>query len=523
MKQPELSNQIVSRSGDPLTICRKLRSFTNFRIIGLLFCAIALASCQPVEPNKAASSTANDATAKSGKIAVSTSSEAARKEFLAGRDLAERLRITDSIEHFDKAISLDPNFALAELNRANVSPTANEFFDHLKKAAALANKASDGERMLIEANEAGANANPTKQKDILEKLVAAYPNDERAHFNLGGYYFGQQDFNQAITHYKKATEIAPDYSPAYNILGYAYRQNADYTDAENAFKKYIDLIPNDPNPYDSYAELLLKMGRFDEAITQYNKALSIDPNFVNSHFGIAAALAYQGKASDAQTELQKITTKARSDGERRTALFGQMVVAADSGKLDQALAEVEKQYALGQKSNDIPAMAGDLQLKGNVLLEMGRYDDARKAYDEALKMTNDSNLSKEIKDNTALFHHYNLARVAIAKKDLANAKTETETFRKGSEAAKNQNQLKQAHELAGRIALEEKNFDAAITELSAANQQNPDVLYLLGEAYKGKGDASKAKESFTRAAKFNSLPQLNYAFVRSKAEKELGT
>src|SRR5262249_29246904 len=178
------------------------------------------------------------------------------------------------------------------------------------------------------------------------------------------YYFGQQCFTQAFSHYKRATELAPDYSTAFNILGYAYRQNGAYSDAENAFKKYIELIPNDPNPYDSYAELLLKMGRFDEAITQYNKALAVNSNFLNSHFGIAAALTYKGKPADAQAELQKITDKARTDGERRTALFGQMVVAADTGKLDQALAEVDKQYALGQKTNDVPAMAGDLQLKG---------------------------------------------------------------------------------------------------------------------------------------------------------------
>lgn len=488
----------------------------------LLFAALTLVGCQQ-EPNKATSPTSTNAAATAGKIAITTSSDEARKEFLAGRDLAERLRITDSIAHFDKAISLDPNFALAELSRANSSPTAKEFFDHLNKAVTLSAKASDGERMLIQAAEAGANANPTKQKEILERLVAAYPNDERAHFNLGGYYFGQQDFAQAIGHYKRATELAPDYSTAFNILGYAYRQNEAYNDAENAFKKYIELIPNDPNPYDSYAELLLKMGRFDEAIAQYNKALGIDPNFINSHFGIAAALAYEGKAGEAQSELQKITTKARSDGERRTALFGQMVVAADSGKLDQALAEAEKQYALSQKTNDMPAAAGDLQLKGNILLEMGKPDDARKAYEDALKTTTDSNLSQDNKDNAALFHHYNLARVAIAKKDLATAKTETETFRKGAEAAKNANQLKQAHELAGRIALEEKGYDTAITELGQANQQNPDVHYLLGLSYQGKGDAAKAKASFTKAAKFNSLPQLNYAFVRTKAEKALAT
>lgn len=502
---------------------RHLHPSNSLAPFALLLAAVIFSGCQQADSSKTNAAAPSAADASSGKIPITTSSEEARKEFLAGRDLQEKLRITDSIAHYDKAIALDPNFALAELNRANVSPTAKEFFDHLKKAVALSGKASDGERMLIQAAEAGANANPTQQKEILEKLVAAYPNDERAHFTLGGYYFGQQDFTQAINHYKHATEIAPDYSTAFNILGYAYRQNEAYSDAENAFKKYVELIPNDPNPYDSYAELLLKMGRFDEAITQYNKALAVDANFLNSHFGIAAALAYQGKAAEAQAELQKMTAKARTDGERRTALFGQMVVAVDGGKFDQALAEVEKQYALGAKNNDAAAMTGDLQLRGNILLETGKFDDARKAYDQALKTTADSGLSQQVKDNAARFNHYNLARVAVAKKDLATAKTETELFRKGAEAAKNANQLKQAHELAGRIAFEEKNYDTAIAELGQANQQNPDVLFLLGRAYQGKGDAAKAKESFTKAAKFNSLPALNYAFVRTKAEKALAT
>lgn len=497
-------------------VCLSRITVTTF---ALALLAVVLSGCQQMEANKNAPANEPGTASRDGKIPVTTASEEARKEFLAGRDLAEKLRITDSIAHFDKAIAADPNFALAELNRANVSPTAKEFFDHLKKATTLASKASDGERLLIQATEAGANGNPTKQQEILKQLVAAYPNDERAHFNLGGTYFGQQDFDQAITHYRRATEIDPKYSPAYNILGYALRQKENYAEAENAFKKYIELIPNDPNPYDSYAELLLKTGRFDEAIAQYQKALAIDQNFFNSRLGIASALLYQGKASDAAGEFQKVVDKARTDGERRAGLFGLMVVAADGGKLDQALKEIDRQYELGQKINDVAAMAGDLQLRGNVLLEMGRHDEAKAAYEQALKMTTDSNLSQELKDNTALFHHYNLARVAIAKKDLPVAKTEAEMFKKSSEAARNSGQIKQAHELAGRIALEEKNYDSAVSELNQANLQNPDDLFLLAQAYQGQGNTARAKDTFKKAAKFNSLPQLNYAFVRSKAEK----
>jgi len=491
--------------------------------VGLLLCATILTACSHVDDHKVAGAAADsgpaNATASSGKILNTTASEEARKEFLQGRDLAERLLVQDSIQHFDKAISLDPNFALAHLNRANVSPTAKEFFDHLKHAVSLADKASEGERLLILGTEAGANGNAAKQKETLEKLVADYPNDERARFTLGGYYFGQQEFDSAILHYKKATELAPKYSPAYNILGYALRQKENYAEAEQSFKKYIELIPNDPNPYDSLAELFLKMGRFDDAITQYQKALAIDSNFINSHLGIGAALMYQGKTQEAAAEFNKITSKARSDGERRTALFALTVLAVDSGKMDQALTETDKQYALGEKTADVPNLAGDLQLKGNILQEAGKYDEAKEAFERALKTTMDSNLSQEIKDNTKLFHHYNLTRVALGKKDLATAKTESQEFRKGADASRNPAQVKQAHELAGLIALDEKNFDQAIAELQQTNLQNPQNLYRLGQAYQGKGDAQKAKEFSTKAVAFNSLPQLNYAFIRARAGK----
>ena len=58
---------------------------------------------------------------------MATASAEAKTEFLQGRDLAEKLRITDSIAHFQKAASLDPNFASAELSLANAAPTGKEY------------------------------------------------------------------------------------------------------------------------------------------------------------------------------------------------------------------------------------------------------------------------------------------------------------------------------------------------------------------------------------------------------------
>jgi tetratricopeptide (TPR) repeat protein len=458
-------------------------------------------------------------TANDGKIPITTKSEEAKKEFLQGRDLSERLLGQESLQHFDKAIALDPEFASAELARANNSPTAKDFFDHLKNAVSLADQSSNGEKLLILANEAGANGDVTKQKQYLDKLVAAYPNDERVQFTLANYHFGQQELGPAVEHYKKATEIAPNYSPAYNVLGYAYRQQGDYANAEQAFKKYIELIPNDPNPYDSYAELLLKIGRFDDSVAQYRKALTIDPHFVPSHFGISADLTYMGKPQDAEAELEKMANEARNDGELRTAYFGLAVVAADSGQLNKAAQQLDKEYAVAQKKNDAVAMAADLQAKGNILMEIPKYDAAVQQFDRSLQLIEGSSASQEIKDNAKLLHHFNLAAIAIEKKDYLAAKSHAEEFRQGAEASKNSVQMKQVHELMGRIALARKEYDNTITELERANQQDPRNLYRLSHAYEAKGDSTKAKDYLIKAAEFNSLPALNYAFIRVKAQK----
>ena len=493
----------------------RLNSITRLSLAIVLLSTGIWSACNKAE--NAVSSAA--ASTDGGKIPITTKSEDARNEFLQGRGLSDKLLGQECIPHFDKAIALDPDFASAEMARANNSPTAKEFFDHLNKAVSLADKASEGERIFIFANQAGANGDVAKQKEYLDKLVAAYPNDERAQFSLGNYYFGQQDMGQAIEHYKKATELAPSYSPAYNILGYAYRQQGDYPSAEQAFKKYVELIPNDPNPYDSYGELLLKMGKFDDSIAQYHKALSVDPHFAPSHFGIAGDLMYSGKSDEAQVELQKMADQARNDGELRTAYFGMAVVAADSGKLDTALQQMDKEYAVAEKKNDVAAMAADLQAKGNILASMSKYDAAAQEFERSLQLIQASGLSQEIKDNATLLHHFNQAAVAIGKKDYSGAKAHAEEFRKGAEASKNDLQVKQAHELAGRIALGEKNYETAITELQQANLQNPDNIFRLGQAYAGKGDHAKAMEYYVQAAEFNSLPQLNYAFIRVKAQK----
>ena len=453
----------------------------------------------------------------SGKIAISTASEAARADFVRGRTLAENLRLEDSREHFRAALAKDPGFALAHLSLANSSPTGTEFFEHLGHAAKLADEVSPGERLMIRGAEAGAGADPARQLELYRTLVSHYPEDERAHFLLGNALFGQQEYDQAIAEYRRATEIAPDFAPAYNIMGYAYRTKGRYHEAEQAFRRYIALIPDDPNPYDSYAELLMKTGRFDESIAQYRKALAVNPQFSPSYIGIASNLTFQRKYDAARAEARKLHQTARNDGDRRAAMFAATITYVEEGKVDLALAELEKQYALGERTADAAAMAGDATSMGNLLLATGKPDAARKRFEQALRVVQDSDLKAEVKENARQIHRYNLARVATASGDFAAARRENEAFMREATARKNAFQLRLGHEVAGAAALAEKDWDGALTHLAEANQQDPMNLYRQSLAHEGRGDRAEAEAMRARAVDFNQLPTINSALVRMKA------
>ncbi|HET6836737.1 MAG TPA: tetratricopeptide repeat protein [Gemmatimonadales bacterium] len=454
------------------------------------------------------------------KIPVTTKSNVAKTLYNKGLEYADQLRFVEAREKFQQAVVEDSEFAMAHYYLALNSPTTKAFRTHVDKAASLADKASEGERLLILALEANANADPAKSLEYAKQAAAKYPQDERAQLTLAFGYGGEQNFEKAIEALKKSIEINPKFSPAYNSLGYAYRPLGNYAEAEKAFKQYIQLVPNDPNPYDSYAELLMKTGRFDESITQYRKALSIDPHFTASNFGIASNLIFQNRHDEAIAESRKLDKTARDDAARRLAMFTRTLAYVDQGETDAALKEMQNQYDLGAKIGDTAAMAADAVSMGDILLEAGTPDAALKRYEQALNLRLKSGLPDEVKEDAKLAHHYNGGRVALKKNDVARAKVEAKAYLDGAAAKNNDTRIRQAHALAGMIALREKKYDEAISELGQADQQDPYVIYLVALAQQGKGDQTRARQTFKRAAEMYLLPTLNYALIRAKAKAQ---
>ncbi len=456
------------------------------------------------------------AAAPADRIPITTSSEEARQLYLEGRDLVEKLRATDARALFQQAAAKDPGFALAQVGLADSAGTAKEFFDAVARAVSLADKASEPEKLLVCALDAGAKGEPSRQKDCLTRLVAACPDDERAHNQMGAYHFGRQEYAEAIAEYEKANALNPAFSQPYNQKGYAYRFLGEYAKAEQAFKKYIELIPNDPNPYDSYAELLMKMGRFDESIKSYEKALSVDPNFVASYVGIGNARVFMGQGEEARKTYTKLAHVARNDGERRQAHFWAAMSYVHEGATDRALAELGKMAAIDEAGKDLVALSGVTAQVANVLLEAGRVDAATHKFAERTAIIDKAEVATEVKEGAHRQALFDDARVALASDDLASAKAKGAAYSKAVAVKRIPFELRQGRELAGRIALAEKDYATAAAELRQANQQDPRVLYLTAVALQGKGDSRAARELAVQASEWNALSN-TYAFVRSQA------
>ncbi|MGE0639309.1 MAG: tetratricopeptide repeat protein [Thermoanaerobaculia bacterium] len=452
-----------------------------------------------------------------GKIPITTSSEAARTAYLEGRDLTERLRVQEARGAYERAVAADPAFALAWLGLANSQPSAKEFFAKLDRAVALADKVTPGERLMILGAKAGGSGDAATQASLYQKLVDMYPDDERALLLLGNSHFGAQRYPEAIELYERARQIAPGFSQIYNQLGYSYRFLGRMDEAEQAFVKYTQVLPDDPNPYDSLAELLLKRGQFDKAIASYRKALAVRPDFVNSNFGIATCLDLEGKGAEARAELDRMLAHAADDGQRRAGLFGKTVSWVFEGNYEAAQAEMRKQLAIAEKAQDVFGMAGDHNAMGNIALGAGDPAAAEAHYNKSLALMEGSSAVAEAnKANARRFAHFNLAKAALARGDLARAKKESAALTEAVATSGNPFQKRLAHEIAGRIALAEKRWEAAIAELGKANQLDPYVRWRLAQAWAGKGDPARAKELAEDARNDNSLTNLNFALLRQE-------
>ncbi len=484
----------------------KNKSFPFMATLLIMAISFALLDCNNQKPSK---------------IPITTNSEVALEYYNEGLLLTEKFRGQEAAYFFLKALAEDNEFTMAYLQMALVQTTPKLVFKYLAKAKSLIKDVSEGEKLLILAVEAAINNEQEKQNNYYIELTEQYPNDERAHNIYGHFLYNWQKYKKAISHFKVALEINPEFSLPYNMLGYSYRQLGDFQQAEIYFKKYIELIKDDPNPYDSYAELLLKMGKFESSIEYYRKALAIKSDFIASIIGIASNLNLLDRHEDACKELEHIETISTNPGDLKRMHYAKAVTNVDIGDFEKAFKELRENISISKSIDDNLALGQDLINLGNVCLIYEKPDNAMKYFDKSIEHFEKANISQDLKYYVRRQLFVNAGRVAFHNKDINILKKYTEKYKSSAQKTMNPNELRNTHELTGYVYLLEDDYYNAIYEFKQANQESPIILYLIGTAYEELGDIEKALEIYESVAHFNALNSMSYAFIRKTALAKL--
>jgi tetratricopeptide (TPR) repeat protein len=101
----------------------------------------------------------------------------------------------------------------------------------------------------------------------------------KLHYQMGGVpLFRGGRYQEAISALNQCITIAPNFSPAYNLMGKSYAVLRKFDEAISSFQKVIELTPQLPEGYKNLGFVYALQGDKPKATMLLSKALSLNPN-----------------------------------------------------------------------------------------------------------------------------------------------------------------------------------------------------------------------------------------------------
>jgi len=267
-------------------------------------------------------------------------------------------------------------------------------------------------------------------------------------------------------------------------------------------------------------EKLSHDGNQDDALALYRQALEKSPDFYPAHLESGIALDLKGEYAKAQEHLTKAVDVAPADSKQQ-ALRALAFSYAFQGDAFKA-AEPEMQVFNARLAKGDSVAAGETCNElARIYLELGDPDHAYKWYKMGYDTASRKPDLSETDKNLWLFRWESAqARVAARRGNADEAQQHVKAARPALDKANNPDQMKFYPYLTGYVAFYTGDYKTAIAELQKADQHDPLILALLGEAYEKSGDAAQARDYYRKVLEINIHNPTN-AFARPLAKKKL--
>lgn len=217
--------------------------------------------------------------------------------FVQAHDLScaveDLTKLKQSEQLYQRAIELDPNFALALARYSQLESwmlrTHDASSEHRGQARALA-----------------------------ERALQLQPDLPEAHLALGfSYYYGDNNYEAALKEFEIAQRALPNESEVYLAIGAIQRRQGKWAESTANLEKAASLNPKDTWPLQNLAMNYQMLRNFDAANKTVDRALQINPQAVGL-WEIKANLALREKGDFGVYEqaLEKVKSFPMSDEER---------------------------------------------------------------------------------------------------------------------------------------------------------------------------------------------------------------
>jgi tetratricopeptide (TPR) repeat protein len=367
---------------------------------------------------------------------ISTHSPQAFRLCSQGHRLGGIAKYAESIALLQRAVEIDPKFALAYKNLYRACQNAGrpeEEKKYVKKVIDLSGRLSERERgETVFIYYGNYLINESKQIEALKRMCRFYPQDRWANGNLMGLYTDQESWDKAMAVAEGALPanksdpgINRTLVKCYQNLGWgekAAKVLNEFIGANPALRsdrfwgsQWISLFlqmndldkalaeaerlatlsaPSSPQPLLRKGTVYFLKGDFPSALGEYRKVLELnDPGaHISALLDIGDLYVMQGRVEEAKGAYRRgLEIVGKFDGDKALEIFSYHEITALhqelsrllqlTGRFDEALKEIEEALEIYVKATKEDPPLSFLHQKGLILLDMDRMEEFERVTD----------------------------------------------------------------------------------------------------------------------------------------------
>lgn len=276
------------------------------------------------------------------------------------------------------------------------------------------------------------------------------------------------------------------------------------------------------DPLVKEGQQLVRNGEYEAALAQFRKAIEATPNSFPAHLQSGIVLDLMGRYPEARLEIQKAIDVAPTPENAISAKRAMAMSYAFERNCEGATKFEAPLYEDYLKKPDF-FMAGEIANElARVCLESGDLNAAEKWYRAGYESgPKEPNIKPERKDLWDFRWEHAQARLAARRGNAAEAQKHVEAAKAVFAKGTNPDQAPFVPYLVGYVAFYGGDYQAALTELQKANQNDPFILALIAQTYEKLGNQAQATEYYKKALASNAHNPTG-AYARPLAKQKLG-